>query len=152
MLKRLFDYIAHMLVSQRVIYIFTRLTIGDKVALSQYLQLVRNRRFRHTEQIGNVTNAHGLALNGEEYAYSGRVAEDLKEVGEVIKGVLVWHRSPLLLYNITVQLLTFAGGGVFFIKPHFSYLIGFTVEWLFNCLLHYITPKSVCQYSFNKLL
>ena len=133
MLKSLFDNVADVLVGKAVIYVLSRLAIGDKIALPENLQLMRYGRFSHAEKISNIAHAHRLALNGEKYADPCGIAEYLKEVRQIVQGVFGRHRFPLLFNNIAVQLLAFAGRRTLFVKLHFLYLFQLTVERLFNC-------------------
>ena len=115
MLESLLDNIPDVVIGQGVVNVLTRLAIGDKVALSEDFQLVGHGRFCHAKQVCNIANAHRLAINGEEYADTCGITENLEEVREIVENILIRHLFPLLIYNLLMELLTLAGGGVLFI-------------------------------------
>ena len=70
MLEGFLDDITDVIILKSVKYVFTRLTIADKIALSQNLKLMRNGRFGHSEQACNIADAHRLSVDCEKYADS----------------------------------------------------------------------------------
>ena len=118
MLKRFFNYISDVIVGKGVEDVFTRLAIGDEIVLSKDLQLMGYGGFRHSQQACNIADAHRLAVYGKENAGTGRVAENLEEVGQLVQSGLVGHRRPLTLNYLAVYLLALAGGGGDFIMLH----------------------------------
>ena len=115
MFESLLDNIPDVVICQGVVNVFTRLAIGDKVALSEDFQLVGHGRFCHTKQACNIANAHRLSVNGKEYADTCGITENLEEVREIVENILIRHLFPLLIYNLLMKLLALAGGGVLFI-------------------------------------
>lgn len=109
MFKSLLYNIPYVIVGKAVKNVLTRLTIGDKIALAEDLKLMRNGRFRHSQKVGNIANAHRLAVNGKKNADSGRITEDLEEIRQIVKRSFVGHLSPSPFNYIAVYLLTFTG-------------------------------------------
>ena len=158
MLESLLDNITNVIVRKSIINILSRLTIADKITLAKNLQLMGNRGLGHSKQVGNITDAHGLAVDGEKYADSRRIAKHLEEVGQIVKSAFIGHLFPFFLNNIAVYLLALAGGKVLFVilqsfyldSRDFSLIKALIVEWLFNRLLHYSINSPDCQEFFGE--
>lgn len=128
MFKSLLDNIPYVIVGKAVKDVLTRLAIGDKIALTEDLKLMRNGRFRHSQKIGNIANTHRLAVNGKENADSGGIAKDLEEIRQIVKSAFVGHLSPSLFNYIAVYLLAFAGRKSMLVMLHRMAPFVFTVE------------------------
>ena len=115
MLECLFDNISHVVVGKGVKNILARFSVSDKVALAKHFQLMRNGRFRHSEKLGNIANAHRLAVYGEEYAHSRGITEYLEKVGKVVERFFIRHQGSLFFYNLGMQLLALTGWRIFFV-------------------------------------
>ena len=84
MLKCFLDYISYVIIRQRIYDVLPSLLISHKVALPQYLQLMRDGGFRHTEKMGDIANAHWLLINGEENVYSRGITEHLEKIRQIV--------------------------------------------------------------------
>jgi hypothetical protein len=108
------EYIADMFVIQRIVHDLAILAILDKSCLPQRAKLMRYSGLCHSEQNGDVTDAHLRILQRAEYPNASRIAEYLKQVGQVQKNLILRHLpahllDDILMYNVAVALLNLIG-------------------------------------------
>jgi hypothetical protein len=100
----------HVVIVQGIIHNLTVFTIFDQLGLSKRPQLVGNSGFGHTQQSGNIANAHFGVNQGANYPYPGGIAEYLEQFRQIQEGFLVRHDlsdpvDDFLMNDITVALV-----------------------------------------------
>ena len=85
MFKCLLNNIPDVVIGKAVKNVFTRLTIGNKIALSQDLKLMRYSGFCHSQKICNIANAHRLTVYGKENADACRITKHFEKVREIVE-------------------------------------------------------------------
>jgi hypothetical protein len=116
------EHVANVFVIERVKDHLAVLAVLDKPRLPELPQLVRNGRFRHTEQNGKVTDAHLGVLQGAEDFHACGVAEDLEQVGQIHKRFFVEHFPPYFRDHFLVNRVAIATVELRYLRCHVSYL------------------------------
>jgi len=70
MLESFFYNIAHVIVREGVVNVFAGTAVGDEVALTEDLELMRNGGFGHSEERCYIADAHRIAVYGKQNADS----------------------------------------------------------------------------------
>jgi hypothetical protein len=90
-----------------------------------------NSRLGHPQQSRDVANAHLGMLQGAEYPYPGRIAEDLEHIRQVEENFVFRHKSPhsnnhILMDNIAIASIDFIT------RSAHGFLLNTTIEHIFN--------------------
>ena len=63
----------------------------------------------HIEQLGYTANAHLILIKSKKNFYPGGVAKHLVKLGQVVKQLLLWHKTAGKLYGFFVSMMTVNG-------------------------------------------
>jgi len=103
----------NMAVSERIIHFLSVFAEADEIGFAQNSQLVRDRRFAHAEDVGNITDAEFTLVKRPKNFHARDISEDFEKVCEAFKFFSFEHLSVDFGHDVAVDNVTVADKFVF---------------------------------------
>ena len=113
MFKSFLENAPYMAVGEGIIDNFPPFCVLDEVGEAQRLQLMRNRRFGHSQQDRQIADAHGMAGKGPQDFDAGIVRKHLVQVRQGVKIPGIRHGGAYLADDILMDNVAIARKLVF---------------------------------------